>query len=124
MNKVILTTAIAAMMIFAASCGQNAQKVNNEGVSENTNPSENELSERITHDILALPEMQFANAAVEFVGVPSDEEPYFTVRGGSNMETHFATSFWFHVYVEPEYEIKIYDVIYDSEMTLEEWRDD
>ena len=39
------------------------------------------------------------------------------------MDTHFATSFWFHVYTAPEYEIRIYDVVSDSEMTLAEWRD-
>jgi len=77
---------------------------------------------QITDDILALPEMQFPRAAVMVEDHPSDSEPYYTIRGGSNGRDQFATSFWFHVYVDPVYEIKVYDVVSDRELSLEEWR--
>jgi hypothetical protein len=82
----------------------------------------NKTEEQISNDILSLPEMQFPNAAIIIVSEPSDEEPYYTVQGGSNMETHFAASFWFHVYTKPQYEIKVYDVVTDEELTLDKWR--
>jgi hypothetical protein len=82
-----------------------------------TNPFE----VRFTKEILSFPKMQFPGAEVMIVSEPTDDKPYFTVNGGSDMDTHFATSFWFHVYPEPEYEIKVYDVATDSEMTLALW---
>ena len=107
-------------MILAASCGQRQSDTTVEGTPAATR---NQLTdETITKDILSLPEMQFPNAAVMIVDEPTDDEPWFTVRAGSNMDDHFATSFWFRVYTAPEYEIKIYDVALDSEMTLAEWR--
>ena len=66
--------------------------------------------------------MQFPRAAVMVEDHPSDSEPYYTVRGGANRADQFATSFWFHVYVDPVYEIKVYDVVSDRELSLEEWR--
>ncbi|MCL2097647.1 MAG: WG repeat-containing protein [Bacteroidales bacterium] len=85
--------------------------------------AQNQITEEtITKDILSLPEMQFPNAAVMIVETPTVAEPYYTVKGGSNMDSHFATSFWFHVYTEPEYEIRFYDIALDSEMTLSAWR--
>jgi len=126
----------SALLILTTSCGQNAQKqtaaeqteelqqqeVVQEISDEQFAESLDSMIERITKDILSLPEMKFKNAAVMFVTEPSDTEPYYTFKGGSNMETHFATSFWFHVYTSPTYEIKVYDIVNDSEMTLEEWR--
>gem|GEM_PF-1707026 len=86
------------------------------------NPMGTATESTITKDILSLSEMQFPNAAVMIVETPTSSEPYFTVKAGSNMDDHFVTSFWFHVYTEPAYEIRIYDVALDSEMTLAEWR--
>ncbi len=85
--------------------------------------SEREYMEnKIKTDILSMPEMAFEHAAVLIVDVPSEKEPYYTVKAGSNMDSHFATSYWFHVYAPPEYEIRVYDVISDSEISLQEWR--
>ena len=81
------------------------------------------MEETITKDILALPEMQFPNAAIMIVDEPTADQPWFTVKAGSNRNDHFATSYWFRVYTAPEYEIRIYDIVLDSEMTLAEWRD-
>ncbi|MCL2041512.1 MAG: hypothetical protein FWG84_05660 [Bacteroidales bacterium] len=118
MNKVKILTVIAAIIISAASCGGQQPT----GVAETADTPSQITEETITKEILSLPEMQFPNAAVMIVDEPTDAEPYFTVKGGSDMDDHFATSFWFHVYTAPEYEIRIYDVVLDSEMTLEEWR--
>jgi hypothetical protein len=67
--------------------------------------------------------MQFPRAATMIASAPSDDEPYYSVRGGSNMEERFVTSYWFHVYVhQTGYEIKFWDVATDREMSLDEWR--
>ena len=72
--------------------------------------------------LTAVPsEMGFSNASVVFIVGPSDGQPYYICKGGENMETHLAEYFRFHVYVEPEYEIKIYDFSV-GELTLEAWR--
>jgi len=118
MNKVNILTVIAAIIICAASCGGQQPT----GVTETADAPSQITEETITKDILSLPEMQFPNAAVMIVDEPTADQPYFTVKGGSDMDDHFATSFWFHVYTAPEYEIRLYDVVSDSEMTLEERR--
>jgi len=117
MNKQILPF-LAAVLILAASCGGQQPT----GVAESADAQSQITAETITKEILSLPEMQFPNAAVMIVDEPTDAEPYFTIKGGSDMDDHFATSFWFHVYTAPEYEIRLYDIVSDSEMTLEEWR--
>jgi len=151
MKKILFLFGTVALLITMASCGQNAQKNNGEQPQSSTTKTEvaddendpktlakqevvqeksdeqfaeslDHIIERITKDILSLPEMKFKNASVMFVTEPSDTEPYYTFKGGSNVETHFATSFWFHVYTSPTDEIKVYDIVTDSEMTLEEWR--
>ena len=126
MKKTLFLTAAVAMMTLAASCGQNAPKQTSTepetAVAQQTEQSQGDVESRITKDILSLPEMKFEKAAIMIVSEPSDEEPYYTVKGGSNMDTHFATSYWFHVYTKPKYEIKVYDVAMDEEMSLEEWR--
>jgi len=124
----------AAIAILLASCGQRQPKT---PVSDNVGaplavapladtpiPQQinNEVNDAITKDILSLPEMQFPNAAIMIVDEPTADQPFFTVKAGSNMDDHFATSFWFRVYTAPDYEIRIYDVVSDSEMTLAEWR--
>ena len=80
------------------------------------------VERQYTNDILAFPEMQFSRAAIMTIGVPSDTEPYYTIKAGSNMEDRFVTNYWFHVYVDPVYAIKVYDVVSDRELSLEEWR--
>jgi hypothetical protein len=79
------------------------------------------VREQIRRDILALPEMGFQNASAVFIVGPSDEQPYYIFKGGENMETHLAEYFRFHVYVEPAYEIKVYDFS-AGEISLEAWR--
>ena len=116
--RIKLITLITVLTICVTACGQKQSKTdkeNMESVKEN-------IEEAITKDILLLPEMQFPHAAVMIAETPTADQPYYIVQGGSNMDDHFATSFWFHVYTTPEYEIRIYDVVSDSEMTLEEWR--
>jgi len=108
MSKQQILSFLTAVLLCLTAFGQNHPKMCTE--------------ETITKDILSLPEMQFPHAAVMIVEEPTADQPYFTVKGGSNMDDHFATSFWFHVYTEPEYEIRIYDIVSDSEMTLAEWR--
>jgi hypothetical protein len=83
---------------------------------------EKSFEKGIINDILALPEMQFKRAAAIIEERPTDAEPFYTIRAGSNADTHFATSFWFHVYTYPDYEIRLYDVASDSELSLDEWR--
>ena len=80
------------------------------------------IPQKILKDILALPEMKFKNAATLIDGEPTDAEPYYTVKGGSNMGDHFATSHWFRVYVAPEIEIRYYDLASDTEISLAELR--
>jgi hypothetical protein len=92
------------------------------GMADNQNDGADAMEARISKDILALPEMQFPHAAVVTVSAPTAGQPYYEVRGGSNTDGHFATSFWFHVYVRPTYEIKVYDIVTDTEITLQEWR--
>ena len=126
MKKTLFLTVTATMLIMAASCGQNAPKQTSTepetAVAQQDEKSQDDIESRISKDILSFPEMKFENAAIMIVGEPSDEEPYYTVKGGSDMETHFATSYWFHVYTKPKYEIKVYDIAMDEEMSLEEWR--
>jgi len=118
MKKIaFLTVAAVAIMTATASCGQNAPKQ-----ATPTETTQDDIESRFTKDILALPEMKFEHAAIQIVSEPSAEEPYYTVKGGSNLDDNFATSIWFHVYTTPKYEIKVYDIIMDEEMTLEEYR--
>ena len=79
--------------------------------ADERNNERDAMEAKIGEDILALPEMQFPNAAVVMVRTPTDNQPYYEIKGGSNMDDHFATSFWFRVYVEPTYEIKVYDIV-------------
>lgn len=73
--------------------------------------------------VLSLPEVRsLENASAMIVDAPSIAEPYYTVKAGSDLDDHFITSHWFRVYTTPEYEIRVYDVITDTEMTLQEWR--
>ena len=85
-------------------------------------PISQQINDVISKKILALPEMQFPNAAVMIVDEPTADQPWYTVKAGSNMDDHFTTSFWFRVYSAPEYKIRIYDIVSDSEMTLAAWR--
>jgi|GEM_PF-3645005 len=145
MKKSLFFAATAALMMLTASCGEQSNKQASKALSTPNTPITSETEElpiqqefvpeleydpapedtvisQITNDILALPEMQFPHAAVMVEDLPSDTEPYYTVKGGSNMDDRFVTSFWFRVYVEPEYEIKIWDIVFDSVLSLEEWR--
>jgi hypothetical protein len=107
----------AAIMTFAVACGQR-----NTGGSAQPDGTSKNIEDKIITDVLALPEMQFPYAVAMIVSEPSDGEPYYTVGGGSDIDDNIVTSWWFHVYITPEYEIKIYDVCTDSEMTLGQWR--
>ena len=81
-----------------------------------------DIKEKIVKEVLALPEMKFKKAAAIIDSEPTDEQPYYTVKGGTDTDTHFATSHWFRVYTTPAFEIKYYDVVSDTEMTLAEHR--
>jgi len=124
--RIKLIAFITVLIIGTAACGQKQPKTTvgaTLAVAQNPAVAQNQITEEIiTKDILSLPQMQFPYAAVMIVEEPTADQPYFTVKGGSDMDDHFATSFWFHVYTAPEYEIKIYDIVSDSEMTLEKWR--
>jgi hypothetical protein len=91
------------------------------GIGED-DEDEDPMKARISTDIFSLPEMKFPHASIMFIGEPSDDRPYYVVQGGSIMPTQFVGSLWFHVYTTPKYEIKVYDVATDSEMSLDEWR--
>ena len=124
--RIKLIAFITVLIIGTAACGQKQSKTTvgaTLAVAQNPEVAQNQITEEtITKDILSLPQMQFPYAAVMIVEEPTADQPYFTVKGGSDMDDHFATSFWFHVYTEPKYEIRLYDIVSDSEMTLEEWR--
>ena len=103
---------IAVFCVFLSACGHH----------QTVNTAPHAIEEKIAKDILSLPEMKFEKAAMMIAGDPSDKAPYYTVKAGSNMETHFATCHWFHVYPPPQYAIMYYDVASDTEMTLDAWR--
>ena len=72
-------------------------------------------------EISNFPEVKAMTNVVFLTDEPTDDQPYYTVRVSQNMETHIVTIYWFYVYTNP-YRIMYYDVISDSEMTLEQWR--
>jgi hypothetical protein len=109
MKKLLLLTMSLTVIGLITSCG---------GLGLNSQSVE----EKMIADILAFPEMQFENAAAIIESYPTDAEPFYTVQAGSDMDDHFATSFRFHVYTNPEYKIMYYDIIMDTEISLAEWR--
>ena len=94
------------------------------------------LLEKMEDDILNIPGA--AKYSVMLTSDPSDEESFYTFRLGENMQDHFTTLHWFHVYpfstnmkgtefkthkdiIGRYYVIKVYDVATDSEMPIDEW---
>jgi hypothetical protein len=51
----------------------------------------------------------------------NDNEAYYAVRVGKDMETNLRTIYWFHIYKNPS-KIMYYDAASDSEITIEQWR--
>jgi hypothetical protein len=98
---------------------------NGNGFTTDEPSSETSETDRIAALIVKLPEVKaIKNAVVSVEGLPSPAEAYCTVRVGEEVvypdESHFVTIYWFRVY--PNDEIRIYDVVTDSEMALDEWQ--
>ena len=85
----------------------------------------------IPNMILSLPGAEKYSVFMD--GEPTPEEPYYGYRLGENMEDHFTTLYRFRVYIYPDETaggnkiargycyIKIYDIISDTEIPLDEW---
>jgi len=54
-------------------------------------------------------------------GEPSQENPYYWIKVWEDNGSNFVTHFHFFVYPNP-FEIKFYDVVTDTAISLEEWR--
>lgn len=84
------------------------------------NPTATPTKKQIEAELLKLPEMK--NLALACVSEPSNNEPFYTFHGLEHHDTHTTTVIWFHVYIKPDYQIKVYDIVTDSDLTLEQWR--
>lgn len=82
-------------------------------------PEEKNFIDKVRDDIFALPEAKGLSLILD--SEPTENTPYYLFTCGENHDDHFVTLYWFHVYQNP-YEIKVYDVVTDREMTIEEWR--
>ena len=91
------------------------------------NPSsEEKLQEKIVADISNFPEVKSLNLTEDDCGVwivygPNEESAYYCVYVTEGVPCSRST-YIFHVYNNPKYEIKYYDNVNEKEMTLDEWR--
>jgi hypothetical protein len=97
------------------------RKFNNEWkiVIESDEVTDKNLVQRKIDEILNFPEVKAIKNVVTSSFEPTDG--HYAVMIGQDMETHVATCYWFYIY-ENSYKIIYYDVVTDSEMTLEDWR--
>ncbi|MDD2293895.1 MAG: hypothetical protein PHD07_06790 [Bacteroidales bacterium] len=79
------------------------------------------FADKAGREILSMPETK--NMSLILESEPTPNAPYYIYKCGENNKDNFVTIYWFHVYENP-YEIKVYDVVFDREMTLDEWRAD
>ena len=76
---------------------------------------------QIRLDLSAIPELE--GMEIELVSKPSATEKYFTYKAGKlNDHGMMLSPVWLHVYVDPVYEIRIFDVVMDGEISLSEWQ--
>ena len=76
---------------------------------------------QIRLDLSAIPELE--GMEIELVSKPSATEKYFTYKAGKlNDHGMMPSPVWLHVYVDPVYEIRIFDVVMDGEISLSEWQ--
>lgn len=75
---------------------------------------------QIILDLYAIQELK--GMEIEPISEPSSSEKYYTIKvGKKNQKGIIPSPIWFHVYVDPIYEIKVYDVVMDEETTLSNW---
>jgi hypothetical protein len=123
MKRVLLFSVSLMVIGFMTGCGGSGSGGSRQSQgTEQGGDEQNPLEQKIIAEVLALPEMQFENAAAEIVEQPAEADGYYTVRAGSETESNFAVSFWFRVYAKPKFMINVYDLITDTEQTLDEWR--
>ena len=76
---------------------------------------------QIRLDLSAIPDLE--GMEIELVSKPSATEKYFTYKAGKlNDHGMMLSPVWLHVYVDPVYEIRIFDVVMDGEISLSEWQ--
>jgi hypothetical protein len=52
----------------------------------------------------------------------NNEHDYYLVKAGENNEISFVTHFNFYIYPGNDYEIKLYDPVKDTIISIDEWR--
>ena len=121
---------IIALALFTLTGCKNAPK-NNSGDESTENiskPADENIGEPADMEqqaidmVLALPEVRAIEKVSAFSNGMNEDNTYYWIQVGNDMETHFATWYHFYVYVKPKMEIKYYDVAEDRELSLDEWR--
>ena len=108
---------------FAASEKKESKHSSISSSDSKVTPKKETTEDKVMNAVFNLPEVKnLKKASVMIASAPSEDEPYFTAQVGQNMDDHFSTVYWFHVYPTGNMIIKVYDVISDSEITLDQWR--
>lgn len=134
---IILITAI----VFSCNNGNKDSKISsgivrndklNKEKSEKIDKSEN-IEDKIIDKILDLPEIKERtayiiketggqrNLKIWIVSTPDKNNNFYVVKAAEDNGMSYVTHFEFHVYPKTM-EIKYYDVLSDSELSLAEWR--
>jgi len=124
------------ILILFISCENKQETTNTQPTTEvpkTETPEIVTIEDRIFNEILALDEIKAYNkyldslkgkeAKTTFIisEKPTKESPYYVVKYGFTDEDHFVSEFLFYVYPEP-FEIKYFDVVDDTAISIEEWR--
>lgn len=101
-------------------------------IDESDSKSVTSTEDRIIDKVYNLPEVQALEASVRkksggernlslrISSEPSDDQEYYGVTVAEDNGAALATYYEFRVY--PDFSIRFYDVVEDSEISLEEWR--
>ncbi|MDD3858752.1 MAG: hypothetical protein PHW83_01020 [Bacteroidales bacterium] len=144
-GKTILITVIFAIAISCdggrekSSKGDKEQKndTTDSVQNENTDNSSDKLSieDKILNKVLALPEVKERadyiiketngerHLEVWIASTPKETGSYYLIKAGEDNGMSMVTHFDFYVYPKTM-EIKYYDILTDSELSLAEWREE
>jgi len=140
LNRTILISVIFALVI---SCNggkdksvksEKEQNIETVDSAQNENVDKSSIEDQIIDNILELPEIKERSdyivketngerhLKVWIAATPKETGSYYLIKAGEDNGMSLVTHFDFYVYPETM-EIKYYDVITDSQLSLSEWRE-
>lgn len=81
------------------------------------------ISEKqILEDVKNLPEVMGNADQVVIAERPSEGKDFYLIETGTHGEDNYSRFAMFRVYYRPKYEIRVFDMADDTDVSLEEWR--